>query len=686
MNIKEIPSVSLSAKALLLGVTLTLCLPPPAAASSAIFDGTPMFVSTDRHVIEPITARAPTAFNIEGSHTLHLQGPISDSGVIPARLYKLGSGTLALSGNNTHGGNTLLIQGHLLLAHDSALGQDYNGLDANIGTRLEFADGITIRNSLRAHPMEIDKTIDPAWLGAMPVTPTADPLALQWVVEDGEARFHGSLFGSAPIIKLGQGTLRFDGMGMIHDGGITVRQGALHVNGSLGGVTRVETGATLRGTGLLGSAWIGGTLAPGGLSLGRLSVQNSLAFAPGAQYRVRVAEDGSADQVHVAGTATLAGHVGVHALPGEWNQGTQHTILQADHGLAGTRFDSVAANLPYLRPQLSYEADRVILTLHIDRPKLEAFADPGAASWRSAMIEDSRYVREAALAHTGSGRTWAQSWFAGADRDPRQGLRGAQWGDTRDISGVLVGTDRAISKNWNLNLFAGAQHVNYRSTGSSGTEGSVQLRSAGAHAGLGLARRFDGDWQLALGLAHARHRSHGSRRPVANSPSLDASQNAHSTQAWLELAARPVAQTRWRIHPWGQLAWVRLAGGGYTETGGPAALDVQRGRDSMGFSTLGLQAVRAWHTPHGPATVQARLGWHAALGAKGLHSTQTFAATPSGPGFEADGQPLARHALRLYLAVDAPIARRIGIRLGYTGLRHSGGSHHGVVFGMSVSL
>lgn len=686
MTIKEISHVSLSAKAVLLGLTLTLCRPPPAAADPAIFDGTPLFVSENRHVTESIAARAPTAFNVDAGRLLHLQGPISDSGVIPARMYKLGSGTLALSGHNTHGGNTLLIQGHLLLAHDSALGQDYNGLDANIGTRLEFADGIMVRNSLRAHPIDVDRTIDPAWLGTAPYRPTSDPLAMQWVVERGEAGFQGSLFGSAPIVKLGQGTLRFAGMGMIHDGGFTVREGALQVDGSLGGLTRVEPGAALRGTGLLGAAWIGGTLAPGGLGLGRLSIQNNLAFAPGAHYLVRVAEDGSADQVHVAGAATLAGHVGVHALPGAWENDTQHTILLVDGGLAGTRFDSVAANLPYLKPKLSYEADRVILTLRIDRPRLEAFTDPGAASWRSAMLEDSRYVREAALAHTGSGRTWAQSWFASADRDPRQGLRGAQWGDTRDIGGVLVGIDRAISGNWNLNLFAGAQHVNYRTTASPRTEGGMHLRSASAHAGLGLARRLGDDWQLAFGLAHARHRSHGSRRPAANSVRLDSSQTAHSTQAWLELGARPSAQTRWRIHPWGQLAWMRLAGGAYTETGGPAALDVQHARDSRGFSTLGLQATRGWNTAHGPAVVQARLGWHTVLGSKSLHSTQTFAAHPSGPGFEADGQPLARNALRLDLAVDAPIARRMGIRLGYTGLRHGGGSHHGVVFGVRVSL
>ncbi|MBV6274045.1 autotransporter domain-containing protein [Alcaligenaceae bacterium CGII-47] len=722
-------------RASLLG--LVLGVPPPALSAEFeapwdespapfVFSGDPVWVDQDRAVRRSIKIQSPAGLNVGEGVTLRLDGPVHSDGPAVAGLYKLGAGRMTLSGPNTYRGNTWLLQGSLHLAHSEALGSDINGLDANVGTRLEYADGITVAHDLTVSPIDLGMRLPADWW--VPVMPTMDPDAVQWVVEQGEAAFSGTLFGNVPIIKRGQGTLRFAGRGLIYGGDMTVREGTLRLDSTLAGLTRIESGARLEGVGTLGAAWIGGTLSPGGRGIGTLSVQRNLDFAAGSQTHIQVAADGSGDLIKVGGVATLAGHVAVEALPGDWQTSTQYTIVQAVKGLAGSRYDSVAGNLPYLSPALSYEADRVLLTMLRNDTALEAhattpdardagrvidhdvqaledrvarqsyrdadrtlstLAHAGAASLRSAMIEDTRYVRQAARAHAGSGRSWTQSWLANASRDAGMGDRGLLWADSRDTSGLLVGIDQAIAPDWYLGGFAGMQHMDFATQGSpyGVGAGSFRARSISLHAGATLVTGGE-DWSLSLGLTHGQHRSR-SLRDIGRLPGFDtarlrATQQARSTQAWLAWQARQPLAPHWRIQPWAQLAWVRLDSQDYAEDGGLAALRVQGAVDQRVLSTLGIQATRLLDAPMGAARVQARLGWQAMLGATDLVSTQSFGAGQAGQTFEAGGQPLARHALQLQIGVDAPIAPGIWLGLGYTGQFQRGGPQHGVVLNIGV--
>lgn len=726
-------NVYVTLRASLIG--LILGVPPPDLSVAAeapwddspapfVFSGDPVWVDRDRAVSRTITIQSPAGVNIAEGSTLRLDGPVRTDGLATPGLYKLGAGQLVLSGPNTYRGNLRLLQGSLHLTHGEALGWDYNALDANAGTRLEYADGISVAHDLYALAMDAGFLVPPDWWA--PVIPAGDPDALEWVVGQGEASFLGSLYGNVPIIKLGEGTLRFAGRGMIYGGDMTVREGGLRVEGVLAGLTRIEPGAHLLGTGTLGAAWVGGTVAPGGEALSTLSVQGALEFAPSATTHIQVRADGAGDRLQVGGIASLAGHLAVEALPGEWRHGTQHTILQAGAGLLGSRYDSVAGSLPYLSPSLSYEPDRVILTMLrngtgldtcatsrdargvgqvIDQDvqaledrlagqhctqadhALASLAHVGAASLRSAMIEDMRYIRQAALTHAGSGRIWTQSWLANASRAADRGDRGAIWADSRDTSGLLVGVDHAMASGWHVGGFAGIQHMDFATQGSPYGTGGFQARSLSVHAGATLATG-DAGWSLVLGVAHGQHRSRslrdvGPQIGLADER-LRATQHARSTQAWIEWRAQQPLAQHWTLQPWAQLAWVRLDSRSYTEEGGLAALQVRGTVDQRVFSTLGIQASRALSAPHGLARLHARLGWHAMMGATDLVSTQSFRAGRTGQTFQAGGQPLARHALQLEIGVDAPVAPGVRLGLGYTGQLQRGGPQHGVVLNLGM--
>jgi outer membrane autotransporter protein len=192
-------------------------------------------------------------------------------------------------------------------------------------------------------------------------------------------------------------------------------------NGSVGGLNVVS----------------GGTAAPGN-SIGTLNVAGNVSFGPGSIYRVETNAAGQSDKILAAGTTTLAGGtVQVLAQNGNYARQTRYTILTANGGVAGT-FANVTSNLAFLTPTLSYDPNDVFLTLNrndasfasvaqtpnqrsvagaLDRSSLSSrlvqavinLSGAGAlqafdalsgeihGSVQSAIIDDSRYIRQAVL-------------------------------------------------------------------------------------------------------------------------------------------------------------------------------------------------------------------------------------------------------------------------------------------------
>ena len=702
--------------------------PPPEAPwdpSPAPFlsTGDPIVVDQDRVITRRLLLQSATPFDVAQGHTLRVEGAVENAPASAGGLYKLGAGHMVLAGPNTYRGHSALLQGSLALLDDHALGAPLNALDVNVGTRLEFADGVTIGQAFTLRPIDLAAALPPHWW--TPVPPPAAPMAVQWVVQRGEATHRGDLFGHASLIKQGGGTLRLAGWGAAYTGDMTVREGGLRIDGTFGGRVRVEPGGVLSGTGLAARIEVGGVLAPGAAHApGTLMVVHEARLLPGSSMRIRIDAAGEADRLWTLGTAAVDGDLRIDAQPGAWDEDSRWTIVQADGGLEAGRFASAAVNLPYFSPVLEYGPNQVVLALRRNQAALEtcaeepavqaaaraiergvaplaqrvvrqdcagaaallaAFAHSGAASWRGALLEDSRYVREAALAQAGSGRAWVRQWMVSAERDARNGGDLVR-GDARDVAGMLAGLDRAVSADWHLGVFAGAQHVDYSSVRHARAPGGLAVRDASLHLGLGLAYRPGTGHQISLGAAQAWHRGEGRRWTVDGDDPLRATQHARSLQAWAEWRFDAAPADHWTFAPLAQLAWVRLDSRDYAESGGPAALRVQGAVDQRVFAHAAVRAHRAWPVPHGHALLRAALGWDALLGSTDLTSIQSFRDDAAGRAFKAGGQPLARHALRLDLGVDAPLAPGVRAGIGYTGQYRGDGRQHGVLLSLAAAL
>src|SRR5690606_32519204 len=117
------------------------------------------------------------------------------------------------------------------------------------------------------------------------------------------------------------------------------------------------------------------------------------------------------------------------------------------------------------------------------------------------------------------------------------------------------------------------------------------------------------------------------------------------------------------------------------ESGGLAAVALDARTDQRWMGQLGVRIQRAWSTPQGDARMILDLGVRHLWGGSTLSSPQAYRADP-GRRFEAEGLLVPRHALRLDLGVQAPVARHARAVLAYTG-RHGGGQmQHGLWLGV----
>jgi autotransporter-associated beta strand protein len=173
--------------------------------------------------------------------------------------------------------------------------------------------------------------------------------------------FGGVISGPGQVMQAGTGATVLTGTNT-YTGATAVNAGALIVNGSIAsssGLT-VDTGALVGGTGFLPLSTVYGALSPGN-SIGTITVNGNLTFAPGALYLVEVSPT-AADRTNVTGTATLAGNVLAIFAPGSYIT-KQYTILHADQGVSGA-FAGLSANAPTnFNASLSYDPDDVFLNL-----------------------------------------------------------------------------------------------------------------------------------------------------------------------------------------------------------------------------------------------------------------------------------------------------------------------------------
>ena len=595
------------------------------------------------------------------------------------------------------------------------------GATVTIGTQLLIAEGVGSTGAVNIGGAE-DEAAAPAGSLNAPIIAFGDGA--------GSLNFnHQNLFtpyilssvitntGSLARINNIAGTTRLTANSSGFSGTTTVSGGNLSVTGFLGGTLNV-VGGMLSGTGTVGAvtAASGGTIAPGN-SIGTLNV-TSLVLDAGSTLAVEVDSGGNSDLLAASdGVMINGGTVNVIAYP-DYVLSTPYTIITATNGVSGT-FDGLAYSgiSPFVIGTLTYNNNDVTLELNEVAPNglpgmtpnqqaasdgvaslvlgnavydailaqasvddvkaaFDAVSGEIHASVKTALMDDSRYLREAALARlrealgggvdAGMG-VWLHGFGAvgSMDSDGNAGALGHATG------GFFIGADAAPAGDWRFGALVGYSHSNFdvASRGSSGTADSLHL---GAYGGAGWS-----DVALRFGGAYSLH-DVGTERSIdfpGFSDELSAEYWAATGQVFGELAYRSSLGAAW-FEPFANLAVVNQATGDVDEQGGAAALTGAGDVINATFTTLGLRAeMEIEATEGGRATLSGMAGWRHAMGDVAPTSTLAFA---GGDAFTVTGAPVAREALVLEAGLDFVFSPMATLGIAYSGQLASGQSDHAV--------
>jgi len=530
-------------------------------------------------------------------------------------------------------------------------------------------------------------------------------------------------------------------------GATTVEGGTLAVNGSLGGALDVLAAGRLQGGGTVGDTIVAGTVAPGN-SIGTLNVAGDIEFKTGSTYEVEVDAAGQGDRIAATGSALIGGGtVEVLNAPGTYVVGTRYTILTAANGLNGTFSDLTQAaplSTPFLSFTLDYDTGAAYLdvtrsdltfgslgttanqkavgggldSLPLSSPLLNAVSQldaPSAqsaldqlsgeihASIASALIDDSRFVRDAATERlrsafdsVGATELPVMSYGPGGpDLVPATSDRLAVWGQgfgswghadgdsnaarlSRSTGGFFVGADGVAFETWRLGLLAGYSRTDFDVTdrGSSG-------ESDNYHVGIYGGTRW-GDLALRAGAAYSWHdiRTDRSVDFTGFADSLKGDYNAGTGQVFGELGYG-IRAGGLALEPFANLAYVDLRSDGFTETGGAAALSGSGGSASASFTTLGLHASADFTLGGVNASARATLGWRHAFGDTAPLAIMAF---EGGAPFSVAGVPIARDAAVLETGLDLSLTPSAKLAIAYSAQLGAGRSDQSVQAGLSLKF
>lgn len=498
-------------------------------------------------------------------------------------------------------------------------------------------------------------------------------------------------------------------------GTTNVTGGTLIVNHALGGAVNVS-GGSLGGSGALGTLAVrsGGTVAPGN-SIGTLNVAD-ITIDAGSTYQVEVNGAGNSDLIIASNTVTInGGTVAVIPFP-DYALGTPYTIVTAAAGVTGT-FDTArfGNGSLFITPTLTYDANNAFVSLAQTTDLADVAATPNQiaaaegiqsvgsgevlnailligsnaevqaafdaasgeihSSAQTALLEDSRFVREAAI-----GRTRAVFDGVASDQVDEQkisegfafwGQGFGAWGDwdgdgnagglERSIGGLFLGGDARVSDNVRVGALAGYSHASF-SSAARASSAAVESGYAALHGG--------GQWGalgLRVGGAYGWHDVETARAVAFTgfSDYLAASYDAATAQAFGEAAWRIEAGTNTRLEPFANVAYVNLDTDAFTETGGAAALWGNSDQFDAPFLTLGVRADTAFLLGQAKVRLTGSLGWQHMFGNDVPLALMTFVA--GGSPFGIAGVPLAEDVLVVDAGLGVTLAPDATLGLTYGG-------------------
>ncbi|MBA1158559.1 autotransporter-associated beta strand repeat-containing protein [Microvirga mediterraneensis] len=607
-------------------------------------------------------------------HTGTYSGSISGSGA----LTKQGSGTLILTGNNSHAGGTVIEEGTLQIGD---------------GGRSGSISGSIVNN------------------GALVLN------------RSGTYDVNASITGTGSLAIVG-GTVNFTGTS--YAGPVSVEASTFNLapHSRWGSIFTIEQGGTIGGSGTIGGLIVrqGGTVSPG-YSPGTLNVAGNVAFDAGSNYTVDVTADGAHDLIAATGAATLSGGtVNVRAVRGLYGARSTHTILSAQGGITG-RFASASSDLAFLTPSLSYDPHNAYLTLtrnQVDFSALAGSPNARAAAAATEMLGFGNDLYEALVllsadqagtafdSLSGEAHATAAGVALGDAERVRNGLltrlrqplaarpaqpdapapgRFALWGEgfgswgragangnaaglDTATGGFILGADAPVADAVRLGLAGGLIRTGFDIDGrlASGRTESVfgALYGSGAWGGV----------TLRLGAASAGHALEVNRaiRFPGFRDQTGASYDGWSAQAFGEAGYRidlgPV-----QLEPFAGAAVLRLHTDGFAEDGGAAALTGSARVHALATTTLGVRA-EARLSDTVPLVARGLLGWRHAYG-----DVEPAALLAFGGGasvFSVAGTPVDRDALVAEAGLDWQASDAISLGVAYAGQIGAQAQEHAV--------
>jgi len=338
-------------------------------------------------------------------------GVISGNGTFE----QAGTGTLALTGNNTYSGLTKVTSGTLKIGDGGTTGSVAGNIQNNSELAFDRSDNFTFSNlisgtgrltkdgagtmtltaantytggtSVAEGTLKLDASDRLASTGSLFIfgnatfdldnhsqTVGAFSSGLGTVaIGSGsltfgnslDREFQGNVTGSGSLIKQGTGTQIMSGNSSTYTGTTTINNGTMLVTGDLSNsATTANSSGTLGGTGTVGATTVNGAIAPGlANAIGTLNVKGTYTQALNSFYNVNVNAAGFSDLVNVTGAANInGGTVQVTSAIGSYNPSTVYTILTSTLARTGN-FADVTSNFAFLDPTLTYDPNNVYLTL-----------------------------------------------------------------------------------------------------------------------------------------------------------------------------------------------------------------------------------------------------------------------------------------------------------------------------------
>ncbi|MCF5038600.1 autotransporter domain-containing protein, partial [Pseudomonas lactis] len=558
-------------------------------------------------------------------------------------------------------------------------------------------------------------------------------------------QFSGTLSGTGALIKQGAGALLLTG-NQPFSGTVAVEEGVLQVGNAanpgavLGGQVTVANGAGLTGNGSVGSLVNNGSVTPDG---GKLTVAGNFTNASTGALNL-VITPSTTGSLAVGGTANLGGTLNVVNLA-PYAGATTYTLLTAG-AVNGTFATTNLENLAFLTTALNYSPTQVALAVSRNNVSYASVAATGNqrgvaaalgtgtavggaavqnallngnaaaaraafdslsgeihASTASAMLEDSRYVRDAVnerLRQPGCYR----------EDDPRNALAPSEnhlssagchgemvgwmrvlgtWGHMggdsnsakldRNLSGFLLGTDKQVDDAWRVGVAAGytRSDLDAKRRNSSADVDSYHLMAYTAYQQEAFAAR--------MGVAYSWHDVESKRNVAVGGEGqrLKADYKARSAQVFGEVGYTIQTPTV-ALEPFAGLAYVNYDSDTIKEKGGSAALRGDADQD-ITYSTLGVRIGQTITLGNGSKiTPRGSIGWRHAFGDTKPDADLSF--INGGGSFSTQGVPIAKDSAVVEAGLDYQISQNGRLGLGYSGQLSRNDKDHAVTVSFSLGF